>query len=67
VPIAWAEGFADEGGDMSTVAGGTTTAYVVRDVDGRVVVAFWGAAALDEVEHWKARNYQVEQVILPVD
>ena len=51
---------------MSTVAGGTTTAYVVRDADGKVVVAFWGASALEEVERWRARNYQVEQVKLAV-
>jgi hypothetical protein len=67
VPIARAEGFANEGGNMSTVAGGTTTAYVVRDADGKVVVAFWGAAAIEEVERWRERNYQVERVTLAVD
>jgi hypothetical protein len=52
---------------VSTVAGRTTTAYVVRDREGQVVVAFWGAAALEEVEHWRAPDFRVEQVQLSVD
>ena len=51
---------------MSTVAGETTTAYVVRDAYGRVVVAFWGASAPDEADRWLARDYQVDLVQLPV-
>ena len=51
---------------MSTVAGDTTTAYVVRDANGRVVVAFWGAAAPDEADRWLARDYRVDLVQLPV-
>jgi hypothetical protein len=52
---------------MSTVAGGTTTAYVVRGADGKVVVAFWGASAADEARSWRARGYQVDRVDLPAD
>jgi putative heme degradation protein len=51
---------------VSTIAGGTTTAYVVRDAEGEVVVAFWGASAPEEVERWRERNFQVEQVKLTV-
>jgi hypothetical protein len=51
---------------MSTVAGATTTAYVVRDAGGRVVVVFWGASAPDEADRWLARDYRVDLVPLPV-
>ena len=61
-------GFADEGGDaMSTVAGETTTAYVVRGSDGHVVVAFWGESAPEEADRWLARDYRVDRVQLPVE
>jgi hypothetical protein len=50
---------------MSTVAGETTTAYVVRDTDGRIVVVFWGASAPEEADRWLARDYRVDLVSLP--
>jgi len=51
---------------MSTVAGGTTTAYVVRGADGRVVVAFWGESAPEEADRWLERDYRVDRVQLPM-
>jgi hypothetical protein len=61
-------GFADEGGEaVSTVAGETMTAYVVRGSDGRVVVAFWGESALEEADRWLDRDYRVDRVELPVE
>jgi hypothetical protein len=50
---------------VSTVAGETTTAYVVRDADAKVVVAFWGAMAAEEAARWIEREYDVELVELP--
>ena len=65
---AWGGGFADEGGDaMSTVAGETTTTYVVRGADGHVVVAFWGELAPEEADRWLERDYRVDRVQLPVE
>jgi hypothetical protein len=52
---------------MSTVADKTTTAYVVRGSDGRVVVAFWGESAADEADRWLERDYRVDRVELPVE
>ena len=52
---------------MSTVSGETTTAYVVRDADGRVVVAFWGESAPEEADRWLELDYRVDQVHLPVE
>jgi hypothetical protein len=61
-------GFADEGAkQMSTVAGETMTAYVVRGADGRVVVAFWGESALEEADRWLERDYRVDRLELPVE
>ena len=51
---------------MSTVAGETMTAYVVRGSDGHVVVAFWGESALEEADRWLEREYWVDRVDLPV-
>ena len=51
---------------MSTVAGETTTAYVVRGDDGRVVVAFWGESAPEEADRWLERDYRVDRVQLPL-
>lgn len=52
---------------MSTVAGETMTAYVVRGSDGRVVVAFWGESAHEEADRWFDRDYRVDRVELPVE
>jgi hypothetical protein len=52
---------------MSTVAGETMTAYVVRGADGRVVVAFWGESALEEADRWLERDYRVDRLELPVE
>ena len=52
---------------MSTVSGKTTTAYVVRGSDGRVVVAFWGESAPEEADRWLERDYRVDRVDLPVE
>jgi hypothetical protein len=52
---------------VKTVADGTTTAYVVRNAAGEVVVAFWGASAPDEARRWRGRGYRVDCVELPVD
>jgi len=51
---------------MSTGAGETMTAYGVRGSDGHVVVAFWGASALEEADRWLEREYRVDRVELPV-
>ncbi len=42
-----------------------TTAYVVRDDAGRVVVAFWGPAAVDEARAWTERGYTVDEAEAP--
>ena len=47
---------------MALVTMPTATVFVVRDGDGRVVVAFWGSAATDEASDWRARGYRVECV-----
>ena len=43
----------------------TTTAYVVRDREGHVVVAFWGPAAAEEAGHWADRGYRVDEAEAP--
>ena len=43
----------------------TTTAYVVRDRDGRVVVVFWGPAAADEARDWSDKGYRVDEAEAP--
>ena len=40
----------------------TETAYVVRDRAGRLVAAFWGADAPNEVVRWSERGYAVDTV-----
>ena len=63
-----AEGSPTKGAkQMSTVAGETMTAYVVRGPDGRVVVAFWGESALEEADRWLEREYRVDRVELPME
>lgn len=41
----------------------TETAYVVRDQAGRLVAAFWGADAPEEVVSWSERGYAVDSVV----
>ena len=68
LPMELAEGSPTKGAkQMSTVAGETMTAYVVRGADGRVVVAFWGESALEEADRWLERDYRVDRLELPVE
>ena len=46
----------------------TTTAWVVRDMRGRVVVVFWGTDAEDEAREWSARpGYRVDATAVSYD